>query len=74
VRPEHLRLLQTPEAGWPATVLNSQRSGARQRLWARLRGSEAEVELELPAGAGTPTHDPGAEITLGATHFGVFPR
>ena len=74
VRPEHLRLLHAQEAGWPAIVLNSQRSGARQRLWARLRDGQAEVELELPAGAGTCTHVPGAEITLGPTHFGVFPR
>ena len=74
VRPEHLRLLAADEEGWPATVLGSQRSGARQRVWARLRNAETEVEMELPAGAGTLTHVPGAEITLGVTHFGVFPR
>ncbi|MEO6517911.1 MAG: sulfate/molybdate ABC transporter ATP-binding protein [Pseudoxanthomonas sp.] len=74
VRPEHLRLVHTPEAGWPATVLTSQRSGARQRVRARLRDSDAEIEFELPAGLGTPTHAVGAQLTLGATHFGVFPR
>jgi len=73
VRPEHLRVLHPSESGWVATVLNSQRSGARQRVWARLREGEAEVELELPAGAGTSTHASGAEIRLGPTHFGVFP-
>ncbi len=74
MRPEHLRLVHTPEAGWPATVLTSQRSSACQRVRARLHDSDAEIEFELPAGLGTPTHAVGAEITLGATHFGVFPR
>ncbi len=73
VRPEHLRLTANNE-GWPATVLATQRSGARQRVWARLRDNQAEVEVELPAGVGSSTHVPGAEIRLHPTHFGVFPR
>ena len=73
VRPEHLQLT-TGEEGWPATILSSQRSGARQRVWALLRDSQTEVEVELPAGPVRPVHAAGAEIRLQATHFGVFPR
>ena len=72
VRPEHLQLSEAGE-GWPATVLSSQRSGPRQRLWARLHGSEAEVEVELPAGPSLPVHGPGSEVRLAPARFGVFP-
>ena len=72
VRPEHLQLTETRE-GWPATVLSSQRSGPRQRLWARLHASDTEVEIELPAGAEAPAQAPGSAIKLAATRFGVFP-
>ena len=73
VRPEHLHL-STNEEGWPATVTVAQRSGPRQRVWARLRDSQDEVEMELPAGGDSPMHVPGAEIRLRPTHFGLFPR
>ncbi|MEP6906657.1 MAG: sulfate/molybdate ABC transporter ATP-binding protein [Pseudoxanthomonas sp.] len=73
VRPEHLQITEDNQ-GWPATVLSSQRSGARQRVWARLNGHQAELEVELPAGAGQSTHVTGAEIRLRPTHFGVFAR
>lgn len=73
VRPEHLQI-NAGDEGWPATVLSIQRSGARQRVWARLSGHQAEVEVELPAGAGRQTHVPGAEIRLQPTHFGLFSR
>jgi sulfate/thiosulfate transport system ATP-binding protein len=73
VRPEHLQISAGGE-GWPATIVSSQRSGARQRVWARLSGHQTEVEVELPAGAGRQTHAPGAEIRLQPTHFGLFPR
>lgn len=72
VRPEHLQLTGTRE-GWPATVLSSQRSGPRQRLWARLHAGDTEVEVELPAGVDAPVHAPGSEVRLTATRFGVFP-
>ena len=71
VRPEHLQLTGTRE-GWPATVLSSQRSGPRQRLWARLHAGDTEVEIELPAGGEAPVHAPGSEVRLAATRFGVF--
>jgi len=71
VRPEHLQLSETRE-GWPATVLSSQRSGPRQRLWARLHAGDTEVEIELPAGVDAPVHAAGSEVTLAATRFGVF--
>ena len=45
VRPEHLQVGQGNE-GWPATVLANQRSGARQRLLARLHAEEVEVEVD----------------------------
>ena len=73
VRPEHLRL-GVDGQGWAATILSSQRSGARQRLWARLQATETEVEIELPADPDRSAHVPGAEIRLHPTHFGVFPR
>ena len=72
VRPEHLQLTDAHEA-WPATVLVSQRSGPRQRLWARLHASSAEVEVELPAGTSAPSHAAGSEVRLSPSHFGIFP-
>ena len=71
VRPEHLELTDSGDA-WRATVLASQRSGPRQRLWARLHEGEAEVEVELPAGAGHPAQVVGSEIGLAPSRYGVF--
>ena len=71
IRPEHLQVGQVGE-GWAATVLSSQRSGARQRLWARLHDQEVEVEVELAASADVSRHQPGARIGLSPTRFGVF--
>jgi sulfate transport system ATP-binding protein len=73
VRPEHLQL-SANEEGWPATVTAAQRSGPRQRVWARLRDSQDEVEVEFPAGGNSPLHVSGAEIRLRPTQFGLFPR
>ncbi|MET0582886.1 MAG: sulfate/molybdate ABC transporter ATP-binding protein [Pseudoxanthomonas sp.] len=72
VRPEHLQLTQAGD-GWAATVLGSQRSGPRQRLWARLHEGEAEVEVELPAGPAVPAHLAGSQIRLAPARYGVFP-
>ncbi|MBN6152460.1 sulfate/molybdate ABC transporter ATP-binding protein [Xanthomonas sp. AmX2] len=69
VRPEDLA---PDEAGWPATVLSTQRSGSRLRLRARLTGGEDEVEVELPAGEGTPRYEPGQALRLNARRFGLF--
>ena len=71
VRPEHLELTQSAQA-WPATVQGGQRSGPRQRLWARLHEGNAEVEVELPAGTGAFTHAPGTEVRLAPSRYGVF--
>ncbi len=71
VRPEHLQLSDAPHA-WPATVLGSQRSGPRQRLWARLHAGSAEVEVELPAGVDAPVLAAGAEVRLAPSRFGLF--
>jgi sulfate transport system ATP-binding protein len=57
---------------WLATVLASQRSGPRQRLWARLQEGDAEVEVELPGGAGLPAYPTGSQIRLAPSRFGVF--
>ena len=73
VRPEHLQM-GTGGQGWAATILSSQRSGARQRVLARLQATDMEVEIELPAGSDKSAHVPGAEIGVHPTHFGVFPR
>ena len=73
VRPEHLQVGQANE-GWPATVLANQRSGARQRLLARLHAEEVDVEVELPGSAEAARHQTGALIGLVPTRFGVFPR
>ncbi|AOD16463.1 sulfate/molybdate ABC transporter ATP-binding protein [Xanthomonas fragariae] len=68
VRPEDL----VPDAaGWPATVAWSQRSGARLRLRAKLQPAGNEVEVELPASAGS--FQPGQQLRLAARHYGVFP-
>lgn len=71
IRPEHLQLSSDPHA-WPATVLGSQRSGARQRLWARLHAGSAEVEIELPGSGDAPAPSAGAEVRLAPTRFGLF--
>ena len=71
VRPEHLHLSADPQA-WPATVLGSQRSGPRQRLWARLHSGDAEVEVELPSGVDVPVLQAGAEVRLAPARFGLF--
>ncbi|MEO6102060.1 MAG: sulfate/molybdate ABC transporter ATP-binding protein [Pseudoxanthomonas sp.] len=71
VRPEHLQLAHARE-GWAATVQASQRSGPRQRLWARLHADGSEVEIELPAGAEAPAYAAGSEVRVVATRFGVF--
>ncbi|KRG41928.1 sulfate ABC transporter ATP-binding protein [Stenotrophomonas panacihumi] len=68
VRPEDITL---ETAGWPATVVSTQRSGARLRLRARLDALAEEVEVDLPAAgaafqAGQPLH-------LAARRYGVFP-
>ena len=68
VRPEDL----VPDAdGWPATVAWAQRSGARLRVRAILDAAGNEVEVELPASAGTITA--GQQLRLAARHYGVFP-
>ncbi len=72
VRPEHLQPTADAHA-WPATVLSNQRSGPRQRLWARLDAGNAEVEVELPADPSAPAYPAGARIKLAATRFGLFP-
>ncbi|MNV19391.1 Sulfate/thiosulfate import ATP-binding protein CysA [compost metagenome] len=68
VRPEDLVV----EVGgdWPATVGSVQRSGARQRLRARLDGVAADVEVELPAGS--LAYASGESIRLGARRYGIF--
>ncbi|MEB1611644.1 sulfate/molybdate ABC transporter ATP-binding protein [Xanthomonas sp. CFBP 8151] len=68
VRPEDL---VPDDAGWPATVAWSQRSGARLRLRATLEPAGNEIEVELPASAGS--FQPGQQLLLAARHFGVFP-
>jgi sulfate transport system ATP-binding protein len=72
VRPEHLQLSDGPQA-WSATVLGNQRSGPRQRLWARLHAGGVEVEVELPAGVEASLLATGAEIGLAPGRFGLFP-
>ncbi|WP_372391559.1 sulfate/molybdate ABC transporter ATP-binding protein [Xanthomonas sp. NCPPB 3582] len=68
VRPEDL---VPDDAGWPATVAWSQRSGPRLRLRATLQPAGNEVEVELPASAGN--FQPGQQLRLAARHYGVFP-
>lgn len=71
VRPEHLAVTDA-DGTWLATVSASQRSGPRQRLWARLQEGDAEVEVELPGGAGLPAYPVGSQIRLAPSRFGVF--
>jgi len=68
VRPEDLVL---DDAGWPATVAWSQRSGARLRLRATLEPAGNEVEVELPVSVGS--FQPGQQLRLAARQYGVFP-
>jgi len=68
VRPEDLVL---EEGGWPATVVSTQRSGARLRVRARLEAGNDEVEVDLPA-AGTVL-SAGQPLRLAARRYGVFP-
>ncbi|TKA21471.1 sulfate/molybdate ABC transporter ATP-binding protein [Xanthomonas euvesicatoria] len=68
VRPEDL---VPDEAGWPATVAWSQRSGPRLRLRATLEPAGNEVEVELPASAGS--FQPGQQVRLEARQYGIFP-
>jgi sulfate transport system ATP-binding protein len=68
VRPEDLVL---EDEGWPATVVSTQRSGARLRLRARLEAGADEVEVDLPAaGAAFRAGEP---LRLAARRYGVFP-
>ena len=71
VRPEHLAVTDSGDT-WLATVLASQRSGPRQRLWARLQEGNAEVEVELPGGAELQAYAAGSQIRLAPSRFGVF--
>jgi hypothetical protein len=41
-------------------------------LWARLQEGDAEVEVELPGGAGLPAYPTGSQIRLAPSRFGVF--
>ncbi len=69
VRPEDIRI---GGDGWHALVLESQRSGPRLRVRARLlAGDGEEVELELPVGAGA-AHPPGSQVRLAPVRFGAF--
>ncbi|MGH8053282.1 MAG: sulfate/molybdate ABC transporter ATP-binding protein [Stenotrophomonas sp.] len=68
VRPEDL--VVEANGDWQATVATVQRSGARQRLRARVDGLTADVEVELPAGS--PAYVSGESIRLGARRFGIF--
>ncbi|MEQ4576364.1 MULTISPECIES: sulfate/molybdate ABC transporter ATP-binding protein [Gammaproteobacteria] len=67
VRPEDL---VPASEGWRATVLSTQRSGARLRVRARLERA-GEVELELPAAVGH--YAAGQSVTLAARRYGIFP-
>lgn len=67
VRPEDLVL---EEGGWPATVVSTQRSGARLRLRARLDGAAEEVEVDLPAAGAA--FAAGQPLRLAARRYGVF--
>ena len=68
VRPEDMRV---DDAGdWTGTVLAVQRSGARARLRARLRGAAVDVEVELPPDA--PAYVAGQVVALAARRHGVF--
>ena len=71
VRPEDLRLVDG-EAGWPATVIGSQRNGPRLRLRARLESGN-EVEIELPADRESVSTKPGQPVRLAPKRFGWFP-
>ncbi|HYG06852.1 MAG TPA: sulfate/molybdate ABC transporter ATP-binding protein [Stenotrophomonas sp.] len=68
VRPEDLVL---EDGGWPATVLSTQRSGARLRLRARLDTVAEEVEVDLPASGAA--FQAGQPLQLAARRYGVFP-
>ncbi|HEY0334412.1 MAG TPA: sulfate/molybdate ABC transporter ATP-binding protein [Stenotrophomonas sp.] len=69
VRPEDL----VPESeGWPATVVATQRSGARLRLRARLEQGDREVELEVPAAEAA--YQSGQRLHLAARRYAVFPE
>ena len=67
VRPEDLVL---EEGGWPATVVSTQRSGARLRLRARLDGAVDEVEVDLPAAGAA--FAAGQPLQVAARRYGVF--
>ncbi|WP_238532199.1 TOBE-like domain-containing protein, partial [Xanthomonas phaseoli] len=49
----------------------SQRSGPRLRLRATLEPAGNEVEVELPASAGS--FQPGQQVRLAARQYGIFP-
>ncbi len=68
VRPEDLAL---EEGGWPATVVSTQRSGARLRVRARLDAGTEEVEVDLPAAGAA--FQAGQPLRLAARRYGVFP-
>jgi len=68
VRPEDLALA---DEGWPATVVSTQRSGARLRLRARLEAGADEVEVDLPAAGAA--FQAGQPLRLAARRYGVFP-
>lgn len=69
VRPEDMRV---GDAGdWVGMVLSVQRSGARARLRARLRGAAVDVDVELPPDA--PQYAAGQVVALAARRHGVFP-
>ncbi len=68
VRPEDL--IPDQAGGWSATVVSTQRSGARVRMRARLEGVGDEVEVELPSA--TETYATGQQLTLAPRRYGVF--